>query len=79
MYPVDFETSVLAKLDRIIEGQQEGLQLLRQIAMTSNSSCTVEQLQELVPSKLQTIDDLLDLDARLVDADFGKKMASRIS
>ena len=61
--------SVLAKLDTIIENQQEQLLLLRNI--TANTLVgSGEVLEELIPSKINSIEELMEFDKKLHDTEF---------
>jgi formyltetrahydrofolate hydrolase len=64
----------MAKLDTIIENQQEQNLLLRQIAASSLSSGSGDTLDELIPSKMDSIEELLEFEEKLQDTEFKKKM-----
>lgn len=65
--------TVLAKLDTIIENQQEQLVLLRNITASTHSS-SGEALEELIPSKMNSVEELMEFDEKLQDTEFKKKM-----
>lgn len=74
LYFTDFHVSVLAKLDTIIDNQQEQLMLLRQIAAGNKSCGSAEALDEIIPTTINTVEELLDFDKKLRDVEFKKKM-----
>ena len=63
---------MLAKLDTILEKQDEQLSLLRQIAVSS-SSISGEAVEELNP-QMDTLERLQEFEDRLADLKFKKKM-----
>ena len=69
-----FQVGILAKLDIIIENQQEQLALMRQIAANSNHSSGVDCLEELNALTIDSVEGLLELDDKLSDNEFKKKM-----
>jgi hypothetical protein len=76
VYGTDFQLNVMAKLDIIIENQQEQLMLLRQIAVSNNSCGSAEVIDELIPSQFNTTEELRDFDEKLRDTEFKKKMVN---
>jgi len=73
-FHIGFQVSVMAKLDTIIENQQEQNLLLRQIAASSLSSGYGDTLDELIPSKMDSLEELLEFEEKLQDTEFKKKM-----
>jgi hypothetical protein len=70
-----FQVHVLAKLDTIIENQQEQLQLLRH--MSSAGSFANDSGEDVViPTRTRTMQDFLDFNDKLSDADFLKNLVS---
>lgn len=69
-----FQVNVLAKLDAILENQLEELLLLRNIAASTQSSGSGEGVEDLVSSKINSHQELLEFDEKLQDAEFKKKM-----
>ena len=60
-------------METLIENQQEQLQLLRQL--TSAGSVTIDGMDEAaIHSSIRTMQELQDLNDKLCDADFFKKM-----
>ena len=70
-----FKVSVLAKLDTINENQCEQLELLRHVTANSQSS-GLPDLEELLASKIDTVEDLMAFDDKLLVAEYRKKMVS---
>ena len=54
---IGYQVSVLAKLDTIIENQQEQLLLLRNITASTHVG-SGEALEELIPSKINSVGEL---------------------
>ena len=69
-----FQVNVLAKLDAILENQLEELLLLRNITASTQSSGSGEGVEDLIPSKINSLEELLEFDEKLQDAEFKKKM-----
>jgi hypothetical protein len=57
-----------------MENQLEELVLLRNIAANTQSSGSGEGMDDLIPSKINSLEELLEFDEKLLDADFKKKM-----
>jgi len=53
--------------------------LLRQIAASSLSSGSGDTLDELIPSKMDSIEELLEFEEKLQDTEFKKKMVNLLS
>lgn len=70
--------NVLAKLDTIIENQQEQLLLLRNITASTHVG-SGEALEELIPSKINSFEELMEFDEKLQDTEFKKKMVCHYS
>ena len=64
--------SVIAKLELVIQQQQEQLILLRQIAASSVAATDVEEVTE----ELKNLEELVEFDEKLANADFKKKMVN---
>jgi hypothetical protein len=62
----------------VIENQQEEISLLRQIA-ASCVTCGPGETEELVPMKMDSIEQFMEFDDRLShDTDFKKKMVRSV-
>jgi hypothetical protein len=68
-----FQVHVLAKLDTIIENQQEQLQLLRHMSSTGSLANDAGE-DVVIPTRIRTMQDLLDFNDILSDADFLKNL-----
>jgi hypothetical protein len=69
-----FQVNVLAKLDALLENQHEELSLLRNIAANMQSSGSGEGVEDLIPSKINSLEELLEFDEKLQDTEFKKKV-----
>jgi len=61
-----------------MENQLEELVLLRNIAASTQSSGSGEGVDDLIPSKINSLEELLEFDEKLQDADFKKKMVCHL-
>ncbi|KAK6492300.1 hypothetical protein HHUSO_G4612 [Huso huso] len=70
---LNFQRSVLMKLDSILEKKQEGLVLLQRVVSSLGSS--VEDIDNVFPRPWQTIEEMENMCTHLdKDADLRKKM-----
>ncbi|CAB4013447.1 Hypothetical predicted protein [Paramuricea clavata] len=79
---VDFQRCVLTKLDIMIEKQDEGLSILRMLlGATSKATANTDvMLEDIIPSPVDSVDDLNKLSSRLDDdQEFTKKMANLLN
>jgi hypothetical protein len=61
-----------------MENQLEELVLLRNIAANMQSSGSGEGVEDLIPSKINSLEELLEFDEKLRDAEFKKKMVCHL-
>ena len=65
---------MISKLDTIIQNQLEQLGLLRRLAASSSAADDTLVLDDVLPQRLQTLDELRDFNQRLATKEFRKKM-----
>ena len=70
----DFQRCILAKLDTMIEKQDEALSILRMLLSATRGVGGNDILEDLLPNSVDSMADLEALSARLADEDFKKKM-----
>ena len=66
--------AVLMKLDTIIDKQNEGLQMLRQLLSVTRGPCGKDMLEDMLPKPLIEVHELNALCENLSNEDFKKKM-----
>ena len=71
---LDYQTAVLMKLETIIEKQNEGLQMPRQLLSTTRGVGGRDMLEDMLPDPLDQVDQFNALCEKLSDEDFKKRM-----
>lgn len=72
----DFKRSVLAKLDTILQKQDEGLVMLRTLVASTRVAGGADVLVDVLPKPAETTEDIAQLCAKLEDESIKKKMVS---
>lgn len=78
---LDFQINVLMKLDTILERQNEGLGILRQIlaATKGRSTDDTDIIEDILPKPLETPDQMKEFCCQLDDDSFKKKLVRLLS
>jgi hypothetical protein len=73
-----FQVKALAKLDTLLENQQEQLNILRQLAASSTVNVSGECIEDLLPRKMETDDELQNINNLLTSPEYKKKLVRYI-
>jgi hypothetical protein len=72
-----FQRSVLTKLETLIEKHDETLAILRVLLSATRGVNENEMLEDILPSPLDSVQDLQELCSRLDDEEFRKKIVRK--
>lgn len=74
VFILGFQRSVLTKLDTLIEKHDETLSILRVLLSATRGVNDKELLDDILPSPLDTVEEMTEFCSRLDDEEFRKKM-----